>query len=312
LALVGAGLGLLYLVPDLQATSTRVAQLSSFIPYGLIPWALAVLVLLSSARGSGRLVALVPLAGLLAHSLVLVPYFEAANTAGASTPATLRLVTLNLHYGQADTIGLLNEVERIQPDIVVLTEFTPQAETVLANPRWTKLLPYHLGTTGESSSSRFDGDSSGTQVLSRTPISELGRTEGTTATNLAVSVEANGHKLVLLAVHPVNPVRGGVDGWLKDALAVNTLAAQYANQPLVVAGDLNSVPEHLTLRKLMATTGLHEATQGWQPTYPADRLVPLITIDHVLATAEFQTVRVSRFAVSGTDHLGSVVELTQS
>jgi endonuclease/exonuclease/phosphatase (EEP) superfamily protein YafD len=312
LSLVGAGLGLLYLVPDLQATSNQVAQLSSFIPYGLIPWALAVLVLLVSARGSGRLIALLPLAGLVAHSLVLVPYFEASNTAAPGTAATLRVVALNLHYGQADTVGLLTEVERIQPDIVVLTEFTTRSETILTNSRWTKLLPYHLGTTGRSSYSRFDGDSSGTQVLSRTPISELGRTEGTTATNLAVSVEANGHKLVLIAAHPVNPVRDDVEGWLSEAKAVTTLAAQYANQPLVLAGDLNSAPEHLTVRNLIATTGLHEATQGWQPTYPADRLVPLITIDHVLATAQFQTVSVSRFAVAGTDHLGSVVELAQS
>jgi len=88
--------------------------------------------------------------------------------------------------------------------------------------------------------------------------------------------------------------------------------AGYTDRPLVVAGDLNSVPEHLTIHNLVARTGLHQTTQGWQPSYPADRMVPLITIDQVLASDQFATVRVARFRVANTDHLGSVVELAQS
>ena len=80
----------------------------------------------------------------------------------------------------------------------------------------------------------------------------------------------------------------------------------------MLAGDLNSVPEHVTFRRLVAASGLHQTEQGWQPTYPADRMVPLITIDHVLASQDFRTVSVNRFRVAGTDHLGSVVELAQS
>jgi endonuclease/exonuclease/phosphatase (EEP) superfamily protein YafD len=311
-ALVGVGLGMLYLDPELQATSTDLAQLSSFIPYGLIPWFLATLVLFLSSRGRGRLFALIPLAGLAAHALVLVPYAGIANDAPPGTEPTLRVISLNLHYGQADTSRLLAEVESVQPDVVVLTEFTSQADSVLTDARWRQLLPYHLGTTGLTSFSPFHGDSSGTQVLSRTPIVELGHTVGTTATNLAVSVETNGHQLVLVAAHPVNPVRGKVSGWLSDADALTAFIQKFADQPVVVVGDLNAVPEHLTIRALTSATGLHDSLAGWQPTYPADRLIPLITIDHVLASPQFSTVSVGRFTVANTDHLGIAVELAQT
>lgn len=311
-ALAGAALGVLYLFPTLQIADRQLAMVSSFIPYGLILWLLAVLVLLLFGRGIGRWLTLVPFAGLLAYSLVLVPYFDVSYSAPATTPATVRVMMLNMHYGQADPEELFAQVEKARPDVVVLTEFTTQAEPLLTDARWTALLPYHLGTTGRRSYNRLDGDSSGTQVLSRTAITELARTQGTTATNIAVKVETGGHTFVLLAAHPVNPVRGDTDGWMADADAVTQLASQFGGQPLVLAGDLNSVPEHVTLRNLVAATGLHEATQGWQPTYPADRMVPLITIDHLFASAQFMTVSVQRFDVANTDHLGSIVELAQS
>lgn len=306
----GAGLGLLELFPSLQAISRQAAMAASFIPYGILAWAVAALVLAFSARGTGRLFALIPLAAMAGHSLVLMPYFATDHDAAPGTAPTLKIVALNMHYGQADTTSLLRIVQNEHPDVVVLTEFTADARTVLDDPAWTSLLPYHAGTTG-SADTAGDGDSSGTQVLSRTPLTPLGETTGTFATNAAVGLTANGHHLVLLAAHPVNPVRGGVSGWLSDAAAVTTLARSFAGQPLVLVGDLNAVPEHLTVRTLTQQAGLHEVLQGWEPTYPADRLVPLITIDHVLAGPAFRTIRVSRFHVDGTDHLGSIVELAQ-
>jgi endonuclease/exonuclease/phosphatase (EEP) superfamily protein YafD len=312
LGLPGIAMVALYMFPELQTTTRQVAMWSSFIPYGIASWAAAALVLAFAGRGGGRLFALIPLTGLLVNAVVLVPYVDPTNTAPAGTQPTLRVMALNLHYGQADTAALLTEVQRIQPDVLVLTEFTDQAQSVLTDPAWRELLPYHLGTTGRATHSPWVGDSSGTQVLSTTPLTEVGRTTGTGATNLAVSLTANGHSLTLIAAHPMNPVRGRVEGWLSDADAVTQLAQRFEGQPLVLAGDLNSVPEHVTFRRLISATGLHQTEQGWQPTYPADRMVPLITIDHVLASSDFRTVSVHRFRVADTDHLGNVVELAQS
>lgn len=312
LALPGIAMMVLYADPALQTTTRQVAMWSSFIPYGILSWAASALILAFAGRGGGRLFALIPLTGMLVNAVVLVPYTDSTYAAPAQTPATVRVMALNLHYGQADTDQLLADVQRVRPDVLVLTEFTDQASSILSDSAWQTLLPYHVGTTGRSSHGPWDGDSSGTQILSATPLTEVGHTTDTGASNLAVQLTARDHAFTLIAAHPMNPVRGRVDGWLSDAEAVTALAQRFEGQPLLLVGDLNSVPEHLTFRKLVRATGLHPCVQGWQPTYPADRLVPLITIDHVLASSDFRTVSVKRFRVADTDHLGSVVELAQS
>ncbi len=310
--LVGAGLWALDAFPTLQASSRQTALIASFTPYGIVAWVLAAVILLISARGTGRLVSLVAFAGMFVHAGILLPYFQTTDRAPAGTPPTVKMIMLNLHYGHADLDQLWSRVESEQPDLVVLTEFTEQSADVLTDPRWQSVLPYHVGTTGRSSDRDQFGDASGTQVLSRTPVTQLGQASGTQNANLAVQVTTGQRAFVLIAAHPVNPIRGGLDGWLNEGSILTDFVAGYTSGPVVVAGDLNSTPEHLTIHNLVARTGLHQTTQGWQPSYPADRMVPLITIDQVLASSQFTTVRVARFHVADTDHLGSIVELAQS
>jgi endonuclease/exonuclease/phosphatase (EEP) superfamily protein YafD len=311
-ALGGVATGALYLFPQLQASHRLVALASAFLPYGAIAWLVAAVILLMATRGRGRWLAAPLVAGLLAHSLMFAAYFDTTNQAPAGTEPTLRLMSLNLRYGQADLGQLLTEVERVRPDVLVLTEFTSQADAVLTAPEWQALLPHHLGTTGRPMGPHEWGDSSGTQVLSRTPLTELARSEDTRATSLVVRLTAAGRSFVLVAAHPANAVSEGLNGWLRESQQLIALAKPYSSGPLVIAGDLNSVPEHYTLRNLLAATGLHECLTGWQPTYPAHRMVPLIRIDHVLASAQFTTVSSDTFAASGSDHRGVVAELAQS
>lgn len=311
-ALVGTLMLALYAFPSFQTATRSTALLASFIPYGIAAWLLAAVIVLVSARGFGRLYVLIPMVGLLLNASIIAPYFDTSHTAPAGTPATVRIMMLNLHFGQVSTDQLLQEVERTQPDIVVLTEFTEQDRATFTDPRWVALLPHHLGSVGRPGWGRNFGDPSGTHVLSRLPVQLLAQTFDTENTTLAVRVGGGDHQFVLVAAHPVNPVRGGVDGWVNEGSTLAQFVAGYADQPRVVVGDLNSVPEHLTVRNLLAAGNLHRATAGWTPTYPADRLVPLITIDQVLASDQFQTVSVQRFTVANTDHLGSVVELAQS
>ena len=311
--LAGLAAAVLYLFPQLQATRLSLALASAFLPYGVLAWFVAVVIMLLGTIGRRRWPVLPLVVGLLASSLMFVPYFDSSNMAPAGTAPTLRLMSLNMYYGQADLKQLLAEVRRVDPDILVLTEFTSTAEPVLESAEWNKLLPYHVGTTGQESSPQGDwGDASGTQVLSRTPLTELDSTGDTRATSLAVKATAGGRSFVLVAAHPANMLSAGLDGWLRESQEVIGLTKRYTSGPVVVAGDLNSVPEHLTTRNLLAATGLHEALTGWQPTYPANRLVPLIRIDHVLASKDFATVSTSTFGIDGSDHRGVIAELAQS
>ena len=91
-----------YLFPQLQATRQVMALASAFLPYALIAWLAALVIMLLATRGRSRWLAAPLAVGLLAYSLMLIPYFDPAHRAPAGSKATLRLMSLNMHYGQAD------------------------------------------------------------------------------------------------------------------------------------------------------------------------------------------------------------------
>lgn len=309
-ALAGAALMLLVIAPDLQARHQWLAMAASFAPYGWVCWLVAVVVAVAATRQ--RLLVLPLVAGLVAHTLTLLPYLPGTPTALAGQKATLAVLELNLRFGLANTDQLSAEVDRTLPDVVVLTEVTQSNQRVLKSKAWRERLPYRLGTAkADADPATGYADAGGTMVLSRFRLTELDRTKDTAFTNLAARVALPGHPFVLVAAHPGNPSHG-LDRWLHDGQAVAQLAAAHTGEPLVVAGDLNATAEHLTLRELKVRAGLTDTAtgNGWHPTYPADTWYPpLIQIDHVLASAAFTTTALNTFAVAGTDHLGLSVRL---
>lgn len=314
-ALAGALLLALALAPGLQSRHQWLAMAASFAPYGWLCWLLAVLIGLVATRGRARW-AVLPLAlGLTAHSLVLLPYLPGTTAALAGQGATVGVLELNLRFGLADLDELGAEIDRVRPDVVVLTEVTRASQKVFGHRAWRERLPYRLGSSGaDFDTSTWIGDAEGTMVLSRVRLTELDRAPGTAFTNLAVRVELPGHPFVLVAAHPANPEHD-LSRWLQDGQALAQLAADHDDKPLVVAGDLNATADHLTLRELQARAHLSDTAtgHGWHPTYPADRWYPpLIQIDHVLTSAEFSLISFDTFRVAGTDHLGLTVRLTVS
>lgn len=286
---------------------------ASFSPYGLLAWVAALLLLLAGGRGRLRWTAAPVGLGLIAHSLVVLPYLPGTEPAHAARQPTLTVLALNLRFGQADLEQLAAAVDRDRPDVVVLTEVTRSNAKEFEQRTWRDRLPHRLGTAGRDyNRDTGTGDASGTMVLSRLPLTELGRTDGTAFTNLAAELDHEGRRLVLVAAHPANPTRS-VRTWLCDGQQLALLAASHVRSPLIVAGDLNATAEHLTLRNLRARTGLVDAAagHGWHPTYPAGRwFPPLIGIDHVLVSEEFTTVGYETVQIEGTDHLGVLARLS--
>ncbi len=312
-ALAGLALLLLVLAPDLQARNQFLAMSASFAPYGWILWLVAVVVGLASTR---RRVVVVPLVvGLVAHSVVLLPYLPGAASAVAGQRATVGVLELNLNIGLADIGQLAAEIDQRRPDVVVLAEVTDSTLKTLNSKAWHARLPYRVGTADAAADPKtgYEG-AGGMLVLSRFALTDLGRAKDTTYTNLAVRVARPEHPFVLVGAHPVNPEHG-LSSWLQDGQALAQLASAHTSEPLVVAGDLNATAEHLTLRELKARAGLTDTAtgRGWHPTYPADAWYPpLIQIDHVLVSSAFTTTGLDTFAVAGTDHRGLMVQLAVS
>lgn len=291
----------LYLVPGLQS-HTLTAMAASFVPHAIVLWGLSGVVLFLAGHGWGRSIAVVALVGGLIHAQVLVPY-----TSRFPAPPGDRytVATLNLHFGEADLDALATSPAK-DASILVLTEVSEIAVRELDTQPWVKAYPHRAGFP--------DGFLGGTVILSRTPLSEVGRTQTrATGDNAAYRVSTPLGKLVVIGAHPANPV-GDASVWLRDSKAVLELAESVGDKdPRVILGDLNATLESATLRSFLAggfADAAAEAGSGWQPTFPANSdCPPAIAIDHVLTSPELVATRTQTFTVPGTDHLGLIAEL---
>lgn len=291
----------LYLVPSLQAVSPT-AMAASFVPHAIVLWALAGLVLFLAGNGWGRAWAAAALVGGLIHAQVLVPY-----TSRFPLPPgpQVTVATLNLHFGGAD-LKALAASPAAKASVLVLTETTDRARKALSTGAWATSFPHRAGFP--------DPFMGGTVILSRSPLSEVKRTEERdTGTNAAYRVDTAVGKLVIIGVHPSNPVQdAGV--WLRDSQEVLDLAQSVGSKyPRVLVGDFNATLENATLRKFLGrgfADAAATAGSGWQPTYPANGASPpALTIDHVLTSAQLAAVSTQTFEVPGTDHFGLVAVL---
>lgn len=309
-------LALLALIPAVLSTVLRVtapdddfgALLASFIPYGLLGYAVAlVLLLVALVRGPRR----GPVAGLIVATLVLgglhvswlAPLFVPDHRPSVGPAFTL--LSLNVYKGEAD-VGQLRAAGQ-QADVVVLLETTPDFLARLQGPDWRTRFPYALGAREQP------GD---TTVFSRFPLvgsQPLGRTS---FQQWITTVAVPGRSPVrLIAAHPCNPFCGG-DLFASDHALLRAAVRANSVYPLVVAGDLNATDDHAPLQRLHRD-GMRSATDlvgaGWQPTYPANRVLPpLLPIDHVLVNQAMNATAIRTVRIAGADHLGLLCTLTGS
>ena len=305
---------LVLLVPSVAATLLRVlpptddtgAMLASFVPYGLLTYVLALLLLLVALVRSHRRAPLtlltVVVAGLTClHLSWLAPFFVPDHRPVVGPSFTL--YTQNVHLGEADTTRMAEVASGA--DVVVLEETTQAFLTRLQTSAWDARFPYAVGD--------LTGSPSDTTVFSRFPLSDAHVLAGSTGTQWLTTLTVPGRTPVrLVGAHPCNPYCGGGAFARDHALLEQAVLANDA-EPLVVAGDLNAIDDHAPLLRLRAD-GLRSATDlvgaGWVPTYPADRsFPPLLPIDHVLVDDQLTATALRTVRVHGSDHLGLVATL---
>ena len=309
-------LGLMTAVPAVAATwlrvvppsSERLAKVASFIPYGLIFWLPAVLLIGIAAaralrhRSPGRRV-LVPLALLCVSGLVASAIWQGSAFVADRRPALtepLTVTSINVAV-RADPVAAAKAVTGA--DVAVFVE--AQAEWVASLPQaFRTAFPYQAPAVGSEGAVGSD-----TVIFSKYPIvaSEALPPSNFQQWSAVVRTPQLGQVRVV-AVHPCNPYcRPGL--WVQDATQLRGwLASHRDTMPMIVAGDFNAVDDHLTMQNLYAD-GFRSAAAlagaGFVRTWPADRsFPPLIAIDHVLVTPDLTATSFGTFRVPGTDHLG--------
>jgi endonuclease/exonuclease/phosphatase (EEP) superfamily protein YafD len=219
------------------------------------------------------------------------------------------LNTKNRSYGQAITA-----VQQENPDLAIFVE-VDQAWTEQLRVLESEL-PYRF--------TRPDPFNRGIAIYSRQEFSkpqvELFGSDDNASVITTVAI-AN-QSILLLATHPLPPIRPSFFNARNRQLAEIAQYLQTVSDPIIVAGDLNITMWSPYYRRFANRTGLVNSRKGFGivPTWPTrstfdisipDWMTPLlaIPIDHCLISPALNVVGVHAGANTGSDHLPLVVDL---
>ncbi|KAA1397719.1 endonuclease/exonuclease/phosphatase family protein [Aeromicrobium ginsengisoli] len=322
--LMGGLVVALLVVPTLAITTARLQPgetlwwviLRALAPVAIVPYALAVIVLIAMSWGFrtvARPVALPVLAVVTSLLLLHVWWFVKpflADAPGSATANGFTVMTANLHIGRADPQALLDAVDRQGVDVLVLEEITPAALADLDRRGLDRRLGHRAGTA------QLNRD--GIMVFSDEPLHDT--TEIATSTpGVGVKMTTSGGPVRILAVHPIAP-NNGVAQWSRD-LDLILATAKASHEPTVVVGDFNATLDHPQLQAMMRADYRDASTDAgllWRPTWPSPsqrvrivgmKLPSLFGLDHVFMRGPLTTTDAHVRAVPGTDHRALVTRI---
>ena len=313
----GAGLMVLYAVPELQLTNRLTALTAAFVPYGVVAWAAATLIFSLAARRWTKLLALVTVACLGIQVFWAQPYWPRTSPPPAGGES-LTVLTMNLRCDEPALTGLVDIVEREQPDVVVLQDLSQEGWDYLRSTSWWQALPQHSPQPKDQPLAAAETDPCGSVVFANATVTQVSAPD---AQQLVVSVDLLSGSLLVVPVS-LPTLGAGFGSWLRgfetldEAIAAQApTAGTEAEAPMLVVGDFNATREHLPMRQLIAEHALVDAAQqggaGWQPTFPADRRYPpLIAIDHILLSPSLRASEVTAFSVRFGAHRGLIARIS--
>lgn len=213
----------------------------------------------------------------------------------------LRVLTVNLLYGQAAGPPLVELARRLDVDVLFLQELTGDAVDRLNRARLTELLPSEMP---DFQRYRYRGSS----IYARHPLHDgLAIGTGHASQPTARLELPSGHCVQLVCVHPHPPFppwspRAGVR-WRAE-LAV---LPPPGDVPVIMAGDYNATPDHAQFRRLLRLGHVDAASQaghGLVPTWgPHPRRGPaVLTFDHVLVDPRCAVLATTAHRLPGSDH----------
>jgi endonuclease/exonuclease/phosphatase (EEP) superfamily protein YafD len=284
----------------LGARSSWMLELTTHFRVQYLAVTAAMLVLVALRRRWVASAALV-LAGAVSAVPVL-PYLSLPIAqSAAAEPAAVKVLTVNVSYRQFSVRRLLEIVRNADPDVLIVQELTPHAESVLKDFD-TEFPHFHKfpadGPRGIGVWSRYELESAATFALGRLPAIEA-------------RVRAPQGSFTIIGTHlssPVRPRRAAARNSELRALGERSAAVR---GPLVVAGDFNITPYSPYFTDWLAASGLTDTRRGrtLSPSWPT--MLPLvgIPIDHVAVSSAFEIRSHQRLPNFESDHYGILVEL---
>ncbi|WP_327005890.1 endonuclease/exonuclease/phosphatase family protein [Dactylosporangium sp. NBC_01737] len=279
-------------------------QLIAFTPYvalvSLVPLALA---LLTKRVWPAVAAAVVT----VAFAACVLPRWISDSDAGVPAGPTLRVMSVNMLYGQADPGHIVRLVRSGAVDLLAVQEYTEAGRAALRAAGLEETLPDSVTYPRD--------DAGGSAVYSRFPLTGKGYRQlagGFMQAHAGVQVPGAAEVYVESA-HPCAPM-----GRVSDACWLADLAAQPAATPggpvNLLMGDFNATLDHDAFRRVVAK-GYHDAADaagaGLSVSWPDDNRWYFmgVTLDHVLVDERVGVRKVVVHRVAGSDHRAVFAEL---
>jgi endonuclease/exonuclease/phosphatase (EEP) superfamily protein YafD len=255
--------------------------------------------------------ALIGAAAVLVNGLIVLNSLRPATAAPpAGAPGTLlRVMSHNLLYSSRDAAALFRQIDRIQPDVLLLQEVGRFWAGALQELR--DRFPFGLELPRIDLSSHGHG----VVLLSRHPILERDqRSLGAPTVRFAAARLAVGEqRLWVASMHAAKP--NGPAALRLQQAQLDEVAAWINERdgPVVLGGDLNATACAPQIRRLLAATGLSldqqaSPSQAFVSTFPAVLPVLGLKLDHILVRG--LTIRQARtLPPGGSDHRPVVAEI---
>lgn len=301
----------------LPGVSTQAAPLLAVTPYVVAAAPLSIIVALVLRRRRAALAAILVTAVLAAS---VAPRAIGGGQPDARGPI-IRVLTVNLYYGEADARQVVDLVRRTRADVLSLQELPPSAVARYERAGLADLLPHKAIDPR--------GRAAGSGLYSRyalTRLPDLPRTR--MAMPRAELTLPGGRRVEVTAIHPIPPLGAeAAEAWRRDldllpgartptaAAATSTLASATgggAPPVRILAGDFNATLDHASLRHIL-DRGYADAADrtgaGLVPTWGVEEPAPALTIDHILVDARCAVRDVSVHDVTGSDHRAVFAEV---
>jgi endonuclease/exonuclease/phosphatase (EEP) superfamily protein YafD len=239
--------------------------------------------------------------------------------------ARFRILQINLNYKNFDYERVENYIRTVDPDLLVLEEYTPAWGKALSL-NLAAQLPYKIGIERE--------DPYGIAVFSRHKIEkqEILNLAGYGWPSILCQFPFAHGSLNILAVHLIGPVTE--TGWTQQRNELSDLRETTLHiHPLCICGDFNRTPWTTNFQQLLTEEKLRDSRIGYglQASWPTGRpivvskllkvpfrlelaglnLLVALPIDHCLVTKELRVVHREIGPFVGSDHFPVVVDLAK-
>jgi len=247
--------------------------------------------------------AMLMLAVTVVNTIPVAPWYLDGADRPVEFDEKIHILFANVKSGNAKTQTMLRLIESENPDLIVLQEITETWATAMTTVKYG--YPYHHIIPRH--------DNFGIAVYSRQPLLSVDvlSSPPLDLPSLLVQQRVGDTTVSYVTTHPIPPLgKSGFDA-RNEQLADIGVRVAALDGPAVLIGDLNTAVWGHHYKKLIADTGLTNASVGFGiiPTWPRQLPFAMIPIDQCLVTDDFAVLDIRSGPAIGSDHLPLIVTL---